>query len=311
MTRPAATSLRIWFLAWLGLISLMAVAEPCRAIDYQPFGFVPSPPGTITLLVYYEFMTHSQYNNTSTGTATNHTGLIDQLGVQRLNYYNEFYGTPFRLDELQFFGTDYAAKINGQSLGHAAGAEDLILAGTLWPVSLPQRATWFSVSDWVHPPTGTYSNTRALNLGDNRWSNNVQIDYTQGFAGKWTVDVSGEWVAYGPNRSVDAANQTLSQTGTYNAYTWVSYDITQEMRQLIPSLGPASVSMGYAGKFGGVEKIAGVRTGNETHEQQLRWTYEAFVAPKWQLLLSLNHDVSVSGGFKDKFGVTLRVATVF
>ena len=71
------------------------------------------------------------------------------------------------------------------------------------------------------------------------------------------------------------------------------------------------MSMGYAGTFGGVQKLEGLRNGSETHEQQLRWTYEQFVAPKWQMLLSVNHDVSVSGQFKDNIGVIFRLTRVF
>jgi len=315
MTGATATMFRnsIAGLAAVGALTLSVSSS--RAIDYQPFDFVPAAPGTMMLMGYYEFETRNQYNNTITGTASNHTGLTSQIGIERFLYYNEFNGTPFLLENLQPFGTEYDAKINGQSLGHASGASDLILSGTLWPISLPQQKTWVSFSDWFYAPTGTYSATKALNLGANRWQNDIQIDWTQGynqgFLKKWTWDVAGDWIAYGPNRDVGAASLTLSQTATYNAYTWVIYDLTDNVRQLMPSLGPASLSMGYAGTFGGVQKVAGIRTGNETHEQQLRWTYEQFVAPKWQLLFSFNHDVSVSGQFKDNFGFIFRLTRVF
>jgi Putative MetA-pathway of phenol degradation len=298
-------------LAFCAGLAIAAVTEPCWAIDYQPFDFVPAAPGTMMMMGYYEFETRNQVNNTIAGTFNHDTSLDSQIGLARYLYYNQFHGTPFLLEWLQPFGVEYNGKINGTRLNDAWGASDLILSGTLWPISKPQQKTWVSVSDWITVPSGSYTHTRAVNLGANRWQNDIQIDYTQGFLGKWTWDAAGDWIAYGPNRNVGAANLTLSQTSTYNAYTWVSYDITDVMRRAMPSLGAASVSMGYAGTFGGVQKLAGYRNGNETHEQQLRWTYEQFVAPKWQVLLSLNHDVSVSGQFKDTFGLIFRLTRVF
>jgi len=298
-------------LAFCAGLAIATVTEPCWAIDYQPFDFVPAAPGTMMMMGYYEFENRNEYTTTTGTSITHDTGLTSQIGLARYLYYNQFNGTPFLLEWLQPFGTEYNAKIDGNSLGSASGASDLILSGTLWPISKPQQKTWVSASDWITVPTGTYSNTAALNLGANRWQNDIQIDYTQGLLNKWTVDFAGDWIAYGPNRNVGAANLTLSQTSTYNAYTWVSYDITDVMRRAMPSLGAASLSMGYAGTFGGVEKLEGIRNGNETHEQQLRWTYEQFVAPKWQVLLSLNHDVSASGQFKDNFGVIFRLTRVF
>jgi hypothetical protein len=294
-----------------GLAVFAIATEPCWAMDFQPFGFVPATPGTTEVQEYYEFETRNEYNNTITGTAKDHTGQTSQIGIARYLYYGEFKDTPFVLNWLQFFGTEYNPKINGVSLGSASGAEDLILSGWLWPISKPQQKTWVSISDWIKVPSGTYSSKRAVNLGANRWQNDIQVDYTQGLTNKFTVDFSGSWIAYGPNNNVGVDNLQLTQTPSYNVYTRFSYDITDVVRRAAPSLGPASLSAGYFGKFGGVEKLEGVRNGNETHEQQLLWTYAQFVAPKWQVLLSVNRDVSVSGQFKDNFGLTFRLTRVF
>ncbi len=160
-------------------------------------------------------------------------------------------------------------------------------------------------------PIGTYTKERALNLGNNRWQNDVQLDWTQGMGEKWTWDIAADWIHYGNNPNAGTGHQTLSQDDTYNVYTWLSYDISDIVRRSFPSLGTGTVSAGYAGTFGGVQKLNGVVTGSQTHEQQIRFTYQQFVAPTWQLLLSVNHDVSVSGQFKDNFGLIFRVTRVF
>jgi len=294
-------------------IAIMGTA-PCRAIDYQPFDFVPAAPGTVMLMGYYEFGTRNELNNTITGTETNNTGLQSQTGIFRPLYYTQIFDRPLLLEFLLPFGLLYNGKINGHKLGDASGVADWILSGTFWPVSQPELKTWISISDWLSVPTGTYNNQRALNLGNNRWQNDVQLNLTQGLhrpLEKFTFDVSTDWIYYGNNTEAGTGHQTLSQDYSFNAYTWISYDITDIMRRAVPSWGQATLSAGYAGTFGGTQKLDGVVTGSQTHEQQIRFTYEQFVAPKWQVLLSVNHDVSVSGQFKQNFGLVFRLTRVF
>jgi len=297
-----------------GLAIAVMGMGPCRAIDYQPFDFVPATPDTKMLMGYYEFATRNQLNNTIAGTAKNNTGLDSQIGILRPLYYNQVFDYPYLVEFLLPFGAEYNGKINGIRLGDASGVSDPILSGTFWPISRPQEKTWFSISDWLSVPIGTYSNQRALNLGNNRWQNDVQLDLTQGLHGplqKFTLDIAGDWIYYGNNTQAGTGNQTLSQNYTYNAYTWITYDISDVMRRAMPSLGNGNVSVGYAGTFGGAQRLDGVGTGAKTGEQQIRFTYEQFVAPTWQVLLSLNYDISVSGQFKQNFGLIFRLTKVF
>src|SRR5271165_3012737 len=286
-------------------------ASPCRAIDYQPFDFVPATPGTIILMGYYEYGTRNQLNNNITGTSKNNTGLQSQIGIFRPLYYNQVLDHPYLLEFLLPFGVEYNGKINGFRLDDASGVSDPILSGTFWPLSRPDLKSWISISDWLSVPIGTYNKDRALNLGANRWQNDVQLDITQGVGEKFTFDVAADWIYYGNNPNAGTGHQTLSQDDTYNVYTWISYDISDVVRHAIPSLGNGTISVGYAGTFGGFQRLDGVVTGSQTHEQQIRFTYQQFVAPTWQLNLSLNHDVSVSGQFKQNFGLLFRVAKIF
>jgi hypothetical protein len=66
-------------------------------------------------------------------------------------------------------------------------------------------------------PIGTYDKYRSLNLGNNRWQNDLQVDFTQGFLDRSTVDVSGDWMYYGNNNEAGTANQRLSQPARYQS----------------------------------------------------------------------------------------------
>ena len=297
-----------------GIMLTVAATVPARAIDYQPFDFVPAAPGTVMLMGYYEYGTRNEYNNTITGTASSNTGLQSQIGIFRPLYYTQVFDHPLLLEFLLPFGALYNGKINGVHLGDASGVSDPILSGTFWPISQPDLKTWISVSDWLSVPIGTYNNQRALNLGANRWQNDVQLDLTQGLHGplnKFTFDVATDWIYYGNNTNAGNGHQTLFQDDTYNVYNWISYDISDTVRGAFPSLGTGTISAGYAGTFGGQQRLNSVVTGAQTKEQQIRFTYEQFVAPRWQVLFSVNHDVSVSGQFKQNFGLIFRLTRVF
>jgi hypothetical protein len=79
----------------------------------------------------------------------------------------------------------------------------------------------------------------------------------------------------------------------------------------MPTAIQASLSIGYAGTFGGVQRLDGVATGAKADAQQIRLSYSQFITPTWQGVLSVSHDVSASGQFKQNFGVLLRVAKFF
>ena len=48
-----------------GVVVIVAGATPCRAVDYQPFDWVPAPPGAGILMGYYQFATHRELTTRS------------------------------------------------------------------------------------------------------------------------------------------------------------------------------------------------------------------------------------------------------
>jgi len=260
---------------------------------------------------YYEYGKHDEYNNVLTGTVTNDTSLDSNIGVVRYLHYNAIFGHTYVLDLILPFGTLSNGKIGGEQLGSTSGVADPLASVGFWFINQPEQQRYLSAAVFVSLPIGAYDNRRGLNLGGNRWQTDLQVDFTQGFLDKFTIDVSGDWISYGNNNEAGTGSQSLSQNATCGAYVWLSYDMTSTLRRAMPTAIQASLSIGYAGTFGGVQKLEGVPTGAKTDEQQIRFSYSQFITPAWQGVLSISHDVTVSGQFKQNFGLLLRVAKLF
>ncbi|MGF6985212.1 hypothetical protein QFZ99_004689 [Paraburkholderia atlantica] len=300
--RPLVTTC----LALIGLSSL-----PCRAVDYQPFDWVPLKPGTNVLMAYYEFGKYNEYSNYRTGTVTHDANLDSNTGVLRYLHYNSIFGVTYVLDFILPFGTLSNGRIGGESLGSATGVADPLASIGVWLINDPARRRYLSAVVFVSLPIGSYQKGRPLNLGANRSQTDFQVDFTQGFLDKFTIDVSGDWISYGNNNEAGTGSQSLSQNSTYGVYAWLSYDMTSIVRRVMPTAKQASLSIGYAGTFGGVQKLDGVATGEKTNEQQIRLSYSQFITPTWQATLSISHDIKASGQFKQNFGVLFRLAKLF
>jgi hypothetical protein len=259
---------------------------------------------------FYEYGAHT-FNGTIAGTANNNANLDSHIGIARYLHYSEISEHPYVLDFILPFGALTDGKIDGKRLGDASGVGDPIASVGYWFINQPQQKRYLSAATFLTLPIGTYDSNRVLNLGENRWQNDLQADFTQGFLDKYTIDVAADWIWYGDNTKAGTGNQTLSQSATYTAYLWLSRDITRRSSGFFPNALSASISVGYAGTFGGALKLDGVSTGLKTDEHQIRFTYMEFITPTWQGLLSFNHDVEVRGQFKQDFGLLFRIAKIF
>jgi len=298
----------------LGMVACLALAlgsVPCWALDYQPFDWVAAKPGTNVLMGYYEYGKYNEYNNSLTGTLTHNTNLDSNLGILRYLHYSAISGYTYVIDLVVPFGALSNGKIGGEPLRSASGVADPLASVGFWFINAPERQRYLSAVVFVSIPIGSYDKRRPLNLGGNRWQTDLQVDFTQGFLDKFTIDVSGDWISYGKNSEAGTGSQSQSQNATYGAYAWLSYDVTSTLRRAVPTAIQASLSIGYAGTFGGGQKLDGVPTGAKTDEQQIRLSYSQFITPTWQGVLSISHDVTASGQFKQNFGLLLRVGKLF
>jgi hypothetical protein len=163
--------------------------SPCRAVDYQPFDWVPMPPGTGVVMGYYQFGVHDEFNSTIGGTVSADTHLDSHIGIARFLYYQKAWELDYVLDFLMPFGALDDGRIGGNHLGSASGTGDPIVSIGFWILAQPEHQRYVSAVSFFTLPLGSYDRDKALNLGGNRWQHDLQIDYTQGFLGKFTIDV--------------------------------------------------------------------------------------------------------------------------
>ena len=276
---------------------------PANAIDYQPFDWVGLPSGTNVAMLYYQYGTRSAFNNMITGPAGPDTHLESHLGVARYLRYQSIFDRLFVFDLILPFGALTNGRLSGVRLDDAAGIADPLVSVGVWLINEPEQQRYLSAATFLSIPVGTYDNRRTLNLGANRWQNDLQVDFTQGFLGRFTLDVSASWTWYGDNTHAGIGYQTLSQDSSFNTYAWLTWDISAQRQ--------AFLSIGYAGTFGGAQRLDGVPLGTRTEEHQIRLSYLQYLTPTLQGIVSVSHDVAAYGQFRQDFGLLMRLAKVF
>lgn len=285
----------------LAMAALALVAAPgAQAQEIEPNEFVPAPAGTNLALGYYVYGHETEFN-TFGQTFKKNTGLEVNLGIARYVHYVEVGGHPAGFQLIQIFGSESGGQVAGQSLGSAFGVQNTALSAFIWPYANQAKKTYVVLTGFLYPPDGTYDKHATLNIGDNRWRGDVQIGLDQGIGAHFSYDLSFDTQFYGDNNNAFPGNYRLSQDPTYRAQVWANWNWNKAFQ----------TSIGYEGFFGGREETNGFFNGNKTQEQRIRAAASLFLSPTLQTLLEINHDVSVSGGFKQAFGATLRVLYIF
>lgn len=185
------------------------------AIDLLPNDIEAPPPDVTYVSPYYQ---SDQYNNFSVNgqKVVSNPSLDYQVGGIRL-------ARSYALGD--YPGVTYAQIGAGQSqpggsissLNGASGLTDTILATAIWPYANRETRTYFGLAGYVFLPTGSYSNQRAINMGANRYSADLQAGFqtqlTESLAGAVAFDTM--W--FGANNQFGAGNSQLTQKPLYTS----------------------------------------------------------------------------------------------
>jgi hypothetical protein len=316
-----STGLRVGAAA-IGMTALFGLSHAAHATNIQVGDFVTPPAGVNVFLAYNDFTTSNTYSPTSGSDITHGTRL--QTDVPILRYVHEFQpidGIPFGVQVIQpivaFTGNQ---ELGGGGLTHQGGVGDTILSAFTWLISKPLEVQYLNFTYFLTVPTGSYNHNYALNAGNNRFENDLQVDYTQALFGNaktvhMNIELTGDAYIYGNNNDMlvatpfGAQKATLKTNNTYQIQAWLPYVFS-----------PATagyVAIGVSKTFGGKGTVyipafgASADTGGRTDETQLRIAAGSFVSPTLFLSAELARDVEVKGGFKTDAFFEFRAAKFF
>lgn len=284
----------------LCLAAAVAAAGGARSQEIEPYEFVPAPAGTNLLLGYYNYG-HATSYNFKNGPTIKNSGVEVNVALARYVHFFDLAGHPAVVQVLQPFGSLSGAHIGGTRLGSAFGAQDTYFGGAFWPYSNQASKTYVITDFFVYVPDGTYDPHSLINLGDNRWSGNLQIGLSKGIGDHFSFDVSFDSTIYGSNNQDFPGNRTLTQDNTYRGQIWLNWAWSRAF----------FTSLGWEGLFGGAVQANGFPTGGTSEEQRLRAAAGLYLSTRSQVLLEVNHDVQHTGNFKQVFGLVLRGLYVF
>lgn len=282
------------------LLSFILIANrECCAQEILPYEFVPLPAGTNVALGYYAYGHDTAYR-VDGGSPLKPSGVEVNVGVARYVHYLEIAGFPALVQVLQPFGSLSGANIGGSRIGSSFGAQNTFLGAALWLYANPDNKTYAGVAATLHVPDGSYDGRLPLNLGDNRWTGNIQLGLSKGLGEHLGVDLEFDTEIYGRNND-SYFGRYVDRNPAFRGQIWLNWLWT-------PAL---ATSLGWEGVFGGRENVAGSFDGVTGKEQRIRAAASFFITTTVQTLLEVHHDVARSGGFYEEFGLTVRVLKVF
>ncbi len=118
-----------------------------QAQEVEPDEFVPLPAGTNLAVGYYIYGDETKFNFAKGDSFTDKTGLQVNLGAARYIHYSEILGHPAGFEIAQIFGSESGGQIDGQKLGSAFGAINVVLAGFIWPYANQANGQFWSSPD--------------------------------------------------------------------------------------------------------------------------------------------------------------------
>ncbi|RZT94848.1 outer membrane putative beta-barrel porin/alpha-amylase [Advenella incenata] len=277
---------------------LSLAAPTADAIDVLPYDSLAAPAGTFAWTQYFAYSkSHDAFlHGKSVG------GSLKAMSVsQRLTYFFDIFGQPALVTGVVPFVDLRDGNIAGAPLNESKGIGDTSVAFTYWLHSDNERKRVFNLSAYLFIPTGKYHPSDTMNPGTNRTSYAFQIAGAYGFGKKWLLEGIADATFHGDNTNADGFGSALKQDPTYSAQAWVSYAVTPKI----------SFSAGWAGGWGGKQKVNGLINGFSSKRQQARGVVSWNVTPSLQILGQISRDFKVKGGFQADTSYVLRISKTF
>ncbi len=283
------------------LLLCLIVALPITAsaaVFNNARDYIPAPPETFVVMSYFEHVS-AQYAFVNGHKVSNDVGLTENIGLFRPIYFAQL--GPFIIDPNVIIGFGSASVNAGSGAGSfnttSSGLIDPLWICTFWLWHKDQTKTYAGVTPIMITPLGTYNSNKAVNLGANRWSWNIQGFFVKG----WEVvpghslyvetEVMGQFYtnnydALNPGIAFKRGHGRLSTDPEVDFEGHLSYDLTKSV----------FCAVDYYGAFLGRQSFDGVSLRNSQATSTIGGTLAYSFAPGFQLMLQYKGDVAVNSG---------------
>ena len=223
------------FFMIVSLLTMMSGTTYAALVADDVGDELPAPAKTTALLFYYDYI--SGTDKYSGGTLSNRdTNLTGHIGVFRAIHFNQIGKFPVAVAMALPYGN---LSINGSGVGGGSYSSseigDITLIAGFWPIAMPEKTMWMSVSGWLTAPTGQYNPDKplSLNLGQNMWSGKLQVGFVKMF-GPLSFDVNGFAQIFSNNGRyvqpyVPNGSATLKRDIAYNVDAHLKFSFTREL----------------------------------------------------------------------------------
>ena len=96
----------------------------------------------------------------------------------------------------------------------------------IWPYANHEAQTYFALGSYLTMPTGSYSNERRFNLGENRYRTALQAGYQTLLSENLSIMAAADVSWFGKNDEFGAQNNTLEQRALYAYQVALRYQFT-------------------------------------------------------------------------------------
>lgn len=277
--------------------SAFLTSTPAAAVDLDAGDYDAATPGTTLALVYLQHAERDE-QQVDDEKLPGDNRLNSDVAIFRVVHYIDIGGVTVAPQVLV-----PVAGLRGRgdraTLGRTSGLGDIILAAPVWLVNKPDGNTYFGVTPYLYLPTGDYKNTRAVNVGEDRWKLNLQAAGSVRIAPRVALDAGADITIYGKTGNDHAGGQMSQKVG---------YQVQSSLRYFLSSAIDLRAGISHA-DFG---KWTQASITNAATTQTNFWVGSA-IKPSGptQLILTYGRDIDVNNGFKEANRVNVRLLYAF
>jgi hypothetical protein len=279
------------------------------ARDYEALALLPN--NTVAALGYFRHVSSSDATPVSPSFA-------QDLGIFRASYILKFGNLSLVPFDAFLPVVDVTVYPSTSTTLHTSGLADASYLPTVG-YTIPEGEgahTYFGVTAYVTAPTGNYSSSQLVNIGDNRWRVQPQVAVGQRFLSAFTVEVVGSAAFYTNNSAAVIpimgmlTNEVLQQDPTFSFEGHLAADLSKtfyaSVSYYVAAVGKRFFDLTVNGNDVGIQTAYPQQT-----TQTLRFSYGILLEKQSRLLLQYNQDIEASGSASITRFIGARFSHVF